>query len=70
MRWAVLAIALGGCASQNATVQPVNIVSSDLCQIQPNKLSWDVKDTPDTIKGVRQFNARWDSRCGGKRPVS
>lgn len=57
-------LALAGCAGgQDIAVQPVNITSSDFCEIQRDKLSWDVKDTPQTIKGIRRFNAKWDSRC-------
>ena len=57
--------ALTGCAD-TVPVQPVNITGSDLCRIQPEPLTWDVADTAPTIKGVRQFNARWSSRCGSK----
>lgn len=61
----------GGCTG-DPPVQPVNITASDFCRIQPRPISWDVKDTPPTIKDVRQFNARWASRCGSKKgaPVS
>lgn len=65
----IVALILAGC-DKTPPLQPVNIVSSDLCQIQPKRLSWDVKDTPETIKGNRQFNARWNSRCGKARPTS
>lgn len=68
----MLAVALSGCAS-TPPIQPVNITGSDMCRIQPNALTWDIKDTPPTITGIRQFNARWASRCGRKAkgaPVS
>lgn len=61
-----------GCAD-TVPVQPVKIVGSDMCRIQPSPLTWDVKDTAPTITGIRQFNARWTSRCGKKAkgaPVS
>lgn len=63
--------ALTGCAG-DPPVQPVNITGSDMCRIQPEPLTWDVADTAPTIKGVRQFNARWASRCSKKKgtPVS
>lgn len=67
MKWMLAIIAplvLAGCAGTgDITAQPVNIIGSDFCEIQREKLSWDVKDTPATIKGVRRFNAKWDSRC-------
>lgn len=69
--WSMIAICifctllLSGCAS-TPPVQPVTITGSDMCRIQPHALTWDVADTPPTIKGVREFNARWASRCSKK----
>jgi outer membrane murein-binding lipoprotein Lpp len=73
MKWiaAIIAsLALAGCAGQDIAVQPVNIVSSDFCEIQKDKLTWDVKDTGPTIKGIRRFNAKWDARCGKGKSTS
>lgn len=66
-----VALAAAGCsATGTVPVQPVSITSSDFCEIQREKLTWDVKDTPETIKGIRRFNVKWDSRCGKARPTS
>lgn len=66
------ALLLSACAG-DPPIQPVTITGSDMCRIQPHPLSWDIADTAPTIKDVRQFNARWYSRCGKKAkgaPVS
>lgn len=73
MKWIaaiIVSLALAGCAGQDIAVQPVNIVSSDFCEIQRDKLTWDVKDTRETIKGIRRFNAKHDARCGKNKPTS
>ena len=62
---AAAVLTLAGCAT-TPPIQPVNITSSDLCRIQPHALTWDIADTPPTITGIRQFNARWASRCSTK----
>lgn len=64
----VIAIAMGGCAGSVPAPQPVQITASDFCRIVDEKLTWDVRDTPETIRGVRRLNAKWDARCG--RPTS
>ena len=60
----VLGGTLAGCADTKVPVQPVSIIGSDFCEIQSEKLTWDVKDTRDTIRNINRFNAKWDSRCG------
>lgn len=60
-----IVVTIAGCA-QDPAVQPVNVVASDYCQIA-GKIAWDVKDTPETIHGVRRENAKIDRRC--KRPT-
>lgn len=73
----VLAAALAGCAQEPA-VQPVAPVvkiettRSDFCEIMRSlhgvsgKLSWSVRDTPETITGVRRLAAAFDKRCAPK----
>lgn len=74
---AVIAAALAGCA-QDPPAQPVAPVvriettRSDFCEImrslhgQSGKLSWSVRDTPETITGVRRLAAAFDKRCATK----
>jgi len=61
---AIVAAALAGCAKEVPTAQPVNVMASDFCKIQRTKISWDVKDTRQTVEQIRRFNRKWDSRCG------
>lgn len=67
MRLAIVlaALALAGCSSPQSAVpvQPVKIIGSDFCRIAGGKLDWDVADTPQTITGIRKFNAKYTSRC-------
>lgn len=62
-------MAAGGCAGDAMTVQ-TNLVGSDFCKIQREKLTWDVKDTKPTIRGIRKFNGKWDRRCGKRKATS
>lgn len=70
MNWKAISscmvLAAGGCVSDggNLNISP-NLVGSDFCEIQRQKLSWDIKDTRETIQGIRRFNAKWDRRCRG-----
>ncbi len=59
---AVAALGLSGCGKDMA-IQPVSLVASNYCQIA-RKLTWDVRDTPATIHGIRVENAKWDRTCG------
>lgn len=79
MRIAILTVcmalggALTGCAGKpEIPVQPVSIIGSDFCQLVPEKLTWDVKDTRPTIKGIHRLNAKWDAKCSTKaeKPTS
>lgn len=62
MAAAFVAILLAGCSDKVVPLQPVSITGSDYCAIA-EKITWDVEDTPDTIRGVRRENAKWDKRC-------
>lgn len=59
-----IVVATGGCAGDSMNVQ-TKLTGSDFCKIVPQKLTWDVKDTKQTIRGVRKLNGKWDKRCGG-----
>jgi hypothetical protein len=67
---ALVALGMGGCASNDYAAQPVNITADSFCQIVDEKLTWEVRDTPPTIQGIRRLNAKWDSKCGLGKPVS
>lgn len=56
------AVGLSGCG-KDLPLQPVSLVASNYCQIA-RKLTWDVRDTPATIHGIRVENAKWDRTCG------
>jgi len=58
----MLFAAAGGC-QPTMNVEP-QLIGSDFCKIQREKLSWSTRDTQETIHGVRRFNAKWDKRCG------
>lgn len=63
----MLLAAAGGCQSASPEMRvDTHLVGSDLCQIQKQKLTWVPRDTRETIHGIRQFNAKWDARCGAK----
>lgn len=61
-----VAAVLTGCAEKSVPLQPVSIVGSDFCQTMTEKLTWDVKDTRQTIRGINRLNAKYDSKCGAK----
>jgi hypothetical protein len=65
----VLALSLSGCSTSAPLPppQPVSIIASDYCAIQPKPRSWDVADTPETIDQIRRDNAKWESRCRKRR---
>ena len=66
----MVAAILAGCATEaSVPIQGVQIVAHDLCKIS-KKLTWDTADTRQTIREVRQHNARWDSRCSKSKPSS
>lgn len=61
----IAALLLAGCDSaKEVQYQQVTIGLSDFCEIQKDKLKWDLQDTRPTIDGIRRFNAKWDARCG------
>lgn len=69
----MLALAcIQGCAVTNppeVKIQPVTITGDSFCRIVKERLSWHPRDTRPTIDGIRQFNAKWVSRCGQPKPV-
>lgn len=76
-RIAVLTFCLGGvltltgCAGQSEVpMQPVSVTGSDFCQTMGEKLTWDIKDTRPTIRGINRINAKYDSKCGKPKPTS
>ena len=60
---ALLGLSLAGCAG-TVEPQPVNIaVTTDsYCTIY-SKLSWSPKDTPETVRGIINANAKYDRTC-------
>lgn len=70
--------ALAGCASAPADDVPrpatVRVAASDFCEIMrgvappTGKLSWSVRDTPETITGIRRLAAAVDRRCSPANP--
>lgn len=60
-------LVLTGCSdASKVPVQPVSIIGSDFCDTMGEKLTWDVKDTRPTIKGINRLNAKWDAKGCGK----
>lgn len=67
---------LGGCANSEpppVPIQPVTIKAGDFCDLVDKRrdLTWDVKDTRETINNIRRMGAKWDTRCGkANKPTS
>lgn len=63
----IAAMILAGC-SGDPPVPPVNlaVATDSYCEIY-KKLSWSPKDTPETVRGILNANARYDRACGTAR---
>ena len=59
-----------GAAAPAATEAPpvVNVQPGNYCQIA-SKVQWSVRDTPETINGVRRESAKIDKLCSELRIV-
>lgn len=66
-----LAAAADGCATQpsEVAVQPVTVKGSSFCAVMrrvaptSGKLTWSVRDTPESIHQMRRVNAAVDAGC-------
>jgi hypothetical protein len=64
-----LVLALGACSSAEAVKAPpvLNLQQDLYCEIA-EKVRWDIKDTPETIRQNVRENRKYDRLCKG--PVS
>lgn len=53
-------VTLSGCATTTATVAPTDKVS---CTVFGPRY-WSVKDTDETIRDAKEYNAAWKALCG------
>jgi hypothetical protein len=61
----LLALAVGACGSWEATKEPpvIKLPQQDLyCEIA-EKVQWDIKDTPETIRQNVRENRKYDKVC-------
>ncbi len=67
-----LCLGLAACSGKDVPIQPVSIIGSDFCETMGEKLTWNVKDTRPTIKGINRLNAKFDAKGCGKaeKPTS
>jgi hypothetical protein len=56
----ICALALAGCATTSVP-EPVPV---DTYCLTAKKRTWDINDTPETIRDVRAHNKTVDLRCG------
>lgn len=43
---------------------PVQLVKPSICRLT-SALTWSPRDTTETIKEIKTFNAKWDALCSG-----
>ena len=66
----LIAPALSGCAKwiQPAETPVVKIKRIDCgCKVFPREIAWSVNDTKQTIRDIRDYNARYAAICADER---